>query len=516
MKFEDFVDLFFQYGPFMIVLFIILFALPRLYKRRKNAPDDMKPIIDRNILIYQVLIPVLIIFCVIIWIINPPGPNYYCGEISNIDSNIYNIESPHLNLRAFTAGSSYKIDWIWKESEDKESEINFVNQEGNLEKRFYLHKDSLSGEKCLLYYDSDDGWLKLRGHPLPIKPSMVNIYFKTGFDFLFTDAYADVRVSEEGVDIERIIKNLQAVNFTIRDQAIKDVIKLAASDEKIVIEIIKTGFQMIIEKSKKLFNGDHLLTSLLTILNSVHSEWNSNYDIFKDTIGENALDLIVRTSGKQNPRLENLNTLALNFLLRFEENGFQPIKTKLGRESYRRNDDYVQGVIKFTSRLSEQNRKYLDTLAAQPWLDENKKFLENTKRELEFMDYNISENLDQKLQQIIDTAIRFKEKNIPFKWGGKNEINGFDSSGFIAYIFHRAGLLDKPETWWSGKIRNEFGEQREEKTPVEIGDLVFYEGGYVMLYLGDNKIIGMTEKGIVIIDYMDFRGEAIQVNKVKY
>ena len=151
MEIKDLVELFFQYGPFMIVLFIILYALPRLYKRRKEAPEDMKPIIDRNILIYQILIPLLIIFCVVIWIINPPGPKYFCGEISNIDSNLYNVESPHLNLRSFIAGGSFKIDWIWKESEDKEAEINFVNNLENVEKRFYLHKDSLGGEKCQLY-----------------------------------------------------------------------------------------------------------------------------------------------------------------------------------------------------------------------------------------------------------------------------------------------------------------------------------------------------------------------------
>ena len=115
-------------------------------------------------------------------------------------------------------------------------------------------------------------------------------------------------------------------------------------------------------------------------------------------------------------------------------------------------------------------------------------------------------------KEAIKLAFDIKSKNIPFKWGGKTEKEGFDSSGFPAYILNKIGLLSNYKTYWSGKLREEFKPLSNE---IETGDLVFYQYGYVMIYLWDNKVIGMTPSGIVVQD-IEFGPKRIGHGNVSY
>jgi len=69
-------------------------------------------------------------------------------------------------------------------------------------------------------------------------------------------------------------------------------------------------------------------------------------------------------------------------------------------------------------------------------------------------------------------------------------------------VLHKVGILGKNyHNYSSWKLQEKF---KLSNISPEIGDLVFYDGGYVFFYLGnnylgDNVIMGMTTSGIVIL-----------------
>jgi len=85
-------------------------------------------------------------------------------------------------------------------------------------------------------------------------------------------------------------------------------------------------------------------------------------------------------------------------------------------------------------------------------------------------------------------ALALYHKNVPYKWGGKNE-QGFDSSGYVAYVLAKIGVINNPETYWSGKLRNALA--RVQQGDEKVGDVIFYSSGACMIYLGNQLSIGM-------------------------
>ncbi|WP_283152205.1 C40 family peptidase [Guptibacillus hwajinpoensis] len=88
----------------------------------------------------------------------------------------------------------------------------------------------------------------------------------------------------------------------------------------------------------------------------------------------------------------------------------------------------------------------------------------------------------------------------PYVWGGTTP-DGFDSSGFIQYVFNEAGV---------DLSRTERDMWKYDGTEVEspaIGDVVFFEGTYDVegashsgIYIGDNQIIHAGSGGVEITD----------------
>ncbi len=100
-------------------------------------------------------------------------------------------------------------------------------------------------------------------------------------------------------------------------------------------------------------------------------------------------------------------------------------------------------------------------------------------------------------RKVIGEAILLYKQNPLFTWGGKSPETGFDSSGFIAYPLARAGILENPGVYWSGRLR-----QFLKSVPIEQkqpGDVAFYPNGVCMFYLGgpDDLNIGMVPGGVV-------------------
>ena len=119
----------------------------------------------------------------------------------------------------------------------------------------------------------------------------------------------------------------------------------------------------------------------------------------------------------------------------------------------------------------------------------------------------ILESVSDKRKEVIRLAFELQERVIPFKWGGKSPKKGFDSSGFVAYLLSQVNIIQNPEIYWSGRLRSEFGNRSfNSGSELQIGDIIFYEAGVCMLYLGNNRCIGMLPQGIVIKElYFGFK-----------
>ncbi|WP_347551261.1 NlpC/P60 family protein [Pseudalkalibacillus hwajinpoensis] len=88
----------------------------------------------------------------------------------------------------------------------------------------------------------------------------------------------------------------------------------------------------------------------------------------------------------------------------------------------------------------------------------------------------------------------------PYVWGGTSP-DGFDSSGFIQYVFNEAGVdLSRTE-------RDMWKYDGTQVDSPSIGDVVFFEGTYDVegashsgIYIGDNKIIHAGSDGVEVSD----------------
>jgi len=284
-SFSTIIKFFFQFGPFAILPYLMLFALPRLYKQMKTASKDIKIAVKRNIVIYQVLIVFLIIFCVGFWTFSSEETNYYIGEVVNLNPAEYQIESRHLYLRNYLVGNDYVVDWIWrKNKEDQYASIKLSGKDpitgAEVKKEFQLNPFELKkGEKCVLRYNKEDGVLMKNGVPLKIA-----FNFETGShnpvkkpESTFGILYAQ----EPGAsNIDKILENLQAYISDIRDYAVNSALTMAQTDRDAVYRLLKKGFEILlngsnqdskspIKQNSRLYNPEYLLTGLLHIVTAL-------------------------------------------------------------------------------------------------------------------------------------------------------------------------------------------------------------------------------------------------------
>lgn len=509
-------QIFFQYGPFAILPFLIGITI-HLIKQMKNASREVRIVLKRNVLTYQIIIIALIVVCVVYWINYLSYPKYYYGEIINVDHNEYEIKSSDLFINSSFAEGEYKIQWVWKKEIDKpDAAIRLIKgSAADPEKTFYLYSDNLKKKYCRLLYSKADGWLTYQGQRLPITPH-AQIFNRKSY------AFSGVLFAEnQKINVEQIINQLQAVDFNVRYQAVEKTLKETSDVEK--KNIINRGFEVLkyINQIKREtqpsgYNADYLLSSLLSIINDPGQIEKNQFKDWGAVLGSAGIDLIISGAGSKD---DNIRNLSLAFLTKYKEDINPLIKSNFSDVKYQQDTNYIKGGMTFLSKQPGEIssfQHYANTAIVK----------QNPELEIIFQDNIKAQNLQKKAQSlktgsgrlnaVIDLSLKIKEKNVTYKWGGKNENEGFDSSGFIAYILGQAKLIEHPEEYWSAELRQKVGEKVDEKKPKEIGDLVFYNGGVVMFYLGDNQIIGMTEEGIVIRDYQQFRGGPIQTNRIKY
>jgi hypothetical protein len=98
----------------------------------------------------------------------------------------------------------------------------------------------------------------------------------------------------------------------------------------------------------------------------------------------------------------------------------------------------------------------------------------------------------EKRQQIVETALKYQ--GVPYRWGGTGP-SGFDSSGFIWYVFRENGIQLSRVSF--DMYEAGVAVSKEELLP---GDLVFFEGyrpgpSHGTIYIGEGKFIHSPSTG---------------------
>jgi hypothetical protein len=100
-----------------------------------------------------------------------------------------------------------------------------------------------------------------------------------------------------------------------------------------------------------------------------------------------------------------------------------------------------------------------------------------------------------KRRATLTAAFELKQAKVPFRWGGRRREDGVDSVGFAALALADAGMLLKPDVLTSKGLQNLLNVKTEGEP--EPGDILFFDSGIVMLYLGGDNAVGMLPEGAV-------------------
>ena len=107
----------------------------------------------------------------------------------------------------------------------------------------------------------------------------------------------------------------------------------------------------------------------------------------------------------------------------------------------------------------------------------------------------LPESILGKRRNALRAALALKQAKPAFKWGSRKKEDGVDSVGFVAVALAEADMLLKPEALTAKGLQNllnvaTVGEPRP-------GDVLFFDSGIVMLYLGGDNAVGMLPEGAV-------------------
>src|SRR5206468_12740703 len=100
-----------------------------------------------------------------------------------------------------------------------------------------------------------------------------------------------------------------------------------------------------------------------------------------------------------------------------------------------------------------------------------------------------------KRRAALTAAFELKQAKVPFRWGGRRKEDGVDSVGFVALALADAGILLRPDVLTSKGLQNLLNVKTEGEP--EPGDILFFDNGIVMLYLGGDNAVGMLPEGAV-------------------
>lgn len=509
--FADGVKLFFQFGPFFLVPFLLLVVQPKLRAKMKDASRDLKKILKFEYALNLAAVFALIILCVGFWWSERLGPRFYYGEILNVDPSEYEIKSPKLYLASRKVADEDRIDWIWKKAKDDiDAPINFVKGTSSTPaKRFYLYCSELGRKSCRLIYDDAGGLLKYRGRALPTAPKEQARRPDSGGGFGGFSLWAAPGSASQDADV--LLKSLQAMDFTIRNEALESAWRRGEKDERFLVLLLQKGFAILTAGPSPALrpeSADFLLSGLLPILYRISRSGSKSYDEWRTLLGEKSIDLLIESAGRADP---GLSVTAAGIFKNLGDPAYGAVVAKADLPEYRGNAAFLQGAIAILSQHSRQIT-HLEELQDKDWLREDPKLSRRIDANLEQLRFQVPADSPEAIKKAVAEALAIKDKGTPYRWGGQGPEEGLDSAGFIAWALKNGGFVDRPEEWGWERLLKEMGRPRPENRPQRPGDLIFYKGGIVMLFLGGDLIVGMTENGIFLGKFADFRGAPYQVN----
>jgi hypothetical protein len=105
----------------------------------------------------------------------------------------------------------------------------------------------------------------------------------------------------------------------------------------------------------------------------------------------------------------------------------------------------------------------------------------------------LPDSIAGKRRAALTAAFALKDAHPPFKWGSRKKEDGVDSVGFVAVALSEAGMLLKPEVLTIKSLQNLLNVTTVgEPQP---GDILFFDNGIVMFYLGGDNAVGMLPEG---------------------
>ena len=111
------------------------------------------------------------------------------------------------------------------------------------------------------------------------------------------------------------------------------------------------------------------------------------------------------------------------------------------------------------------------------------------------VDGRSAQRLREGASNMIVTALNFLD--VPYRSGGKTEIDGFDCSGFTRHVFRQIGLALPPSADDQANAQGLVAVERDELRP---GDLVFFNTlqrafSHVGIYVGNDRFIHAPRAG---------------------
>jgi hypothetical protein len=113
-------------------------------------------------------------------------------------------------------------------------------------------------------------------------------------------------------------------------------------------------------------------------------------------------------------------------------------------------------------------------------------------------------------------ALYKNNPEIKFKWGGKTPNDGFDTSGYIAYVLSQVGVLSHPERYYSGRLMQEVAHPTDKKETLEPGDIIYYAPSQVSFYLDERRCLGIVPNEDIIVTEKCASPEFTKYGKITY
>ena len=117
----------------------------------------------------------------------------------------------------------------------------------------------------------------------------------------------------------------------------------------------------------------------------------------------------------------------------------------------------------------------------------------NTGRDIK--DPALPASITGKRREALAAAFALKQEKVPFKWAGKKKEDGLDSAAFAATVLGQVGVVDRPEAVTAKSLQGQFTVATE--GDPQPGDLLFFDGGNLLFYLGGDNAVGMLPEGPV-------------------